>query len=79
MPYTAVPALLVWGFGQVEFMWRRIRHYERPKGAILADDMGLGKTVQIIALLTALLKKTGAQHDVIHECFIRNYCIPLHK
>lgn len=43
-------------------MWRRIRHSERPKGAILADDMGLGKTVQIIALLTALLKKTGAEH-----------------
>ncbi|CAM9156448.1 unnamed protein product, partial [Laminaria digitata] len=48
----------------IEFMWRRIRHSERPKGAILADDMGLGKTVQIIALLTALLKKTGTRQDL---------------
>ena len=46
-------------------MWRRIRHSEQPKGAILADDMGLGKTVQIIALLTALLKKTGAEHGCL--------------
>ena len=49
----------------MEFLWRRIRHSEGPKGAILADDMGVGKTVQIVALLTALLKKTGAGVEVI--------------
>lgn len=41
-------------------MWRRVRAPENPKGVILADDMGLDKTVQIMALLSALLKKTGA-------------------
>ena len=44
---------------KVEFLWRRIRHAEGPRGAILADDMGVGKTVQIVALLTALFKKSG--------------------
>lgn len=44
---------------QVKFMWNRIRAPCKPKGVILADDMGLGKTVQIMALLSALLKKTG--------------------
>ncbi len=28
------------------------------RGAILADDMGLGKTVQVIALLSALLRRS---------------------
>lgn len=28
-------------------------------GGILGDDMGLGKTVQSIALLSAVLRKTG--------------------
>lgn len=41
-------------------MWQRIRAPDKPKGVILADDMGLGKTVQIMALLSALLKKKGA-------------------
>ncbi len=30
----------------------------RIRGAILADDMGLGKTVQVISLLSALLRRT---------------------
>ncbi|CBJ28871.1 conserved unknown protein [Ectocarpus siliculosus] len=47
----------------VEFMYRRVRHTDGPKGVILADDMGLGKTVQTIALLLALLKKTGTRRD----------------
>lgn len=41
-------------------MYRRVRHASGPKGVVLADDMGLGKTVQTIALLLALLKKSGA-------------------
>lgn len=41
-------------------MFRRVRHANGPKGVVLGDDMGLGKTVQIIALFSALLKKTGA-------------------
>lgn len=45
---------------QVEFMFRRVRHANGPKGVVLGDDMGLGKTVQIIALFSALLKKSGA-------------------
>ncbi|CAB9509245.1 CHD3-type chromatin-remodeling factor [Seminavis robusta] len=32
-------------------------------GAILGDDMGLGKTMQIIALISALLGKTGTTMD----------------
>lgn len=54
---------------------RYLQHYQREgiqfmhsaltsnKGAILGDDMGLGKTVQVIALLAALLKKTGTGKD----------------
>eukprot|EP00903_Cladosiphon_okamuranus_P013898 g12926.t1 len=48
----------------VEFMYRRVRHADGPKGVILADDMGLGKTVQTISLLLALLKKKGTGQDV---------------
>ena len=34
-------------------------------GAILADDMGLGKTVQVIGLISALLKRTHvAEYDL---------------
>ncbi|OQR94152.1 DNA repair and recombination protein RAD26 [Achlya hypogyna] len=33
------------------------------RGAILGDEMGLGKTVQVIALLSALLFKTGTAED----------------
>lgn len=35
------------------------------RGVILGDDMGLGKTVQTIALLAALLEKTGTGHDAM--------------
>ncbi|CAM9419002.1 unnamed protein product [Chrysoparadoxa australica] len=45
----------------VQFMWDR---YSRGEGSILADDMGLGKTVQIIALLAAVLGKTGTPKDI---------------
>lgn len=41
-------------------MYRRVRHASGPKGVVLADEMGLGKTVQVISLLLALLKKSGA-------------------
>ena len=34
-------------------------HVQKNRGAILGDDMGLGKTVQIAALVSAVLRKTG--------------------
>ena len=34
-------------------------HVERDRGAILGDDMGLGKTVQVVALVSTVLQKTG--------------------
>ncbi|RLN98697.1 hypothetical protein BBJ28_00018743 [Nothophytophthora sp. Chile5] len=37
--------------------------YRRNTGAILGDDMGLGKTIQVIALLSAILKKCGDHRD----------------
>lgn len=45
-------------------MFRRVRHADGSKGVVLGDDMGLGKTVQIIALFSALLKKTGTTFGV---------------
>ena len=33
--------------------------YRKGRGGILADDMGLGKTIQVIALLTAIMRHTG--------------------
>lgn len=37
--------------------------YMANTGAILGDEMGLGKTIQVIALLAAILKKTGRAED----------------
>ncbi|XP_032218750.2 DNA excision repair protein ERCC-6-like 2 isoform X2 [Nematostella vectensis] len=45
----------------VQFLYQ---HYRSNNGAILGDDMGLGKTVQVIALLSAILGKTGTRADV---------------
>lgn len=33
--------------------------YKAGEGGVLGDDMGLGKTVQSIALVSAVLEKTG--------------------
>lgn len=47
----------------VEFMFHALTR--TGGGAILGDDMGLGKTVQMIALLSALLKKNGDGRDLL--------------
>lgn len=39
------------------------RAYLSNTGAILGDEMGLGKTIQVIALLAAIMKKTGLPED----------------
>ncbi|OQS00158.1 DNA repair and recombination protein RAD26 [Thraustotheca clavata] len=44
----------------VQWMFQAIL---QDRGAILGDDMGLGKTIQVIALLSALLFKTGTKED----------------
>eukprot|EP00522_Entomoneis_paludosa_P011126 CAMPEP_0172442048 /NCGR_PEP_ID=MMETSP1065-20121228/2519_1 /TAXON_ID=265537 /ORGANISM="Amphiprora paludosa, Strain CCMP125" /LENGTH=1289 /DNA_ID=CAMNT_0013191709 /DNA_START=35 /DNA_END=3904 /DNA_ORIENTATION=+ len=46
----------------VEFLFQSISMH---KGAILGDDMGLGKTVQTVALVAALLGKTGTGEDLL--------------
>ena len=50
----------------VRFMYQSVA---QGSGAILGDDMGLGKTIQVIALLSALLRKSGTGYDrqVIYE------------
>ncbi|CAI7901108.1 unnamed protein product, partial [Closterium sp. NIES-54] len=45
----------------VRFLYRLFRH---STGGILADDMGLGKTIQAIALMAAVLGKTGSADDM---------------
>jgi hypothetical protein len=57
------------------YLTRAMRHYQRQgvawcysqlvrhSGCILADDMGLGKSVQTVALISALLGKTGVRGD----------------
>ena len=40
----------------------------QQSGAILADDMGLGKTVQVIGLISALLKRTQVAEDDLAAC-----------
>ncbi|DAZ93887.1 TPA: hypothetical protein N0F65_004734 [Lagenidium giganteum] len=44
----------------VAFLYRA---FARGTGAILGDEMGLGKTIQVIALLSAILDKTGGAID----------------
>ncbi|XP_064606212.1 DNA excision repair protein ERCC-6-like 2 [Liolophura sinensis] len=46
----------------VKFLYE---NYTQKTGAILGDDMGLGKTVQVIAFLSALLRKQGNREDVM--------------
>lgn len=45
----------------VRFLWKR---FCLGEGGILGDDMGLGKTIQVIALITAILRKTGTKTDL---------------
>ena len=45
----------------VRFMWGR---FCAGGGGLLCDDMGLGKTVQVIALLSGLLLKSGTREDL---------------
>ena len=45
----------------VRWLWGK---YCLAQGCILGDDMGLGKTVQIIALLSGILRKSGTTADV---------------
>jgi len=42
---------------QMEGMNWLLYNFHQKKNVILADEMGLGKTVQIVALLTALIKQ----------------------
>ena len=44
----------------VKFFFER---YILGRGAILGDDMGLGKTIQVIAFLSALMRKSGTVSD----------------
>ncbi|KAH9953604.1 P-loop containing nucleoside triphosphate hydrolase protein [Russula dissimulans] len=44
----------------VQFFFER---YILGRGAVLGDDMGLGKTVQVISLLSALMRKSGTTSD----------------
>lgn len=39
------------------------RSYAEGRGALLGDDMGLGKTIQVIAFLSAIMRKTGREED----------------
>ncbi|ORX37207.1 P-loop containing nucleoside triphosphate hydrolase protein [Kockovaella imperatae] len=43
-----------------EFLFRK---YRQGTGAILGDDMGLGKTIQVIAFLSAIMRKSGTVDD----------------
>jgi len=36
-------------------------NYKRKQGGLLGDDMGLGKTIQVIAFLSAIMKKQGLE------------------
>ncbi|UZJ53860.1 hypothetical protein CBS101457_003180 [Exobasidium rhododendri] len=36
-------------------------NYKRGQGGLLGDDMGLGKTIQVIAFLSAIMKKQGTE------------------
>ncbi|KAJ3532277.1 hypothetical protein NM688_g7446 [Phlebia brevispora] len=45
----------------VQFFWKR---YNEGNGGLLGDDMGLGKTIQVIAFLSAIMRKTGDSRDV---------------
>eukprot|EP01135_Chromosphaera_perkinsii_P003705 Nk52_evm23s252 gene=Nk52_evmTU23s252 len=40
----------------VQFLFK---NYKRGVGSLLADEMGLGKTLQVVALFSAIMKKTG--------------------
>ncbi|KAM0747985.1 hypothetical protein T439DRAFT_87826 [Meredithblackwellia eburnea MCA 4105] len=42
----------------VEFMYRQ---HMKGMGGVLGDDMGLGKTIQVIAFLSAIMRKTGTR------------------
>ncbi|KAK1925843.1 P-loop containing nucleoside triphosphate hydrolase protein [Papiliotrema laurentii] len=44
----------------VRFFYQK---YAEGRGAILGDDMGLGKTIQVIAFLSAIMRKTGTSTD----------------
>ncbi|KAG8991647.1 hypothetical protein FRB94_000918 [Tulasnella sp. JGI-2019a] len=44
----------------VRFFWTR---YKEGRGGILGDDMGLGKTIQVIAFLSAIMRKSGNMTD----------------
>ncbi|KAJ7079572.1 RAD26-like SNF2 family DNA-dependent ATPase [Mycena belliarum] len=44
----------------VRFFWER---YKEGRGALLGDDMARRKTIQVIAFLSAIMKKTGFKTD----------------
>lgn len=41
--------------------------YKAGEGGVLGDDMGLGKTVQSMALVSAVLEKTGKNSRYINH------------
>jgi len=45
----------------VQFLFQR---YVLGRGVILGDDMGLGKTIQVISLLSAIMRKSGTPSDI---------------
>lgn len=45
-------------FAVLKVQWLYTK-FKAGQGGILGDDMGLGKTVQSIALVSAVLQKTG--------------------
>ncbi|BEJ04866.1 hypothetical protein CcaverHIS641_0206830 [Cutaneotrichosporon cavernicola] len=44
----------------IDFLYSK---YKQGYGGVLGDDMGLGKTVQVIAFLSAIMRKTGTSAD----------------
>jgi DNA excision repair protein ERCC-6-like 2 len=44
-----------------QFLFQR---YALGRGVILGDDMGLGKTIQVISLLSAIMRKSGTPSDL---------------
>ncbi|WWD18678.1 hypothetical protein CI109_103132 [Kwoniella shandongensis] len=53
-------------------------HYKDGIGGVLGDDMGLGKTIQVIAFLSAIMRKTGtAADDQRRKKLVRQSVTPL--
>ncbi|XP_029473508.1 DNA excision repair protein ERCC-6-like 2 isoform X3 [Rhinatrema bivittatum] len=61
VPYTINRYLRDYQREGVQFLYG---HYGQGRGCILGDDMGLGKTIQVIAFVSAVLRKKGTREDI---------------